>query len=587
MVLRRPVEDQRAGAPHRVRLELDGRAAVPLVRDQHRGGVDPGGATEPLRHRPQAPGHPLDLGAAGVPQPELQVGARAADRARGPDRAAQQQRGGRVPLAVRLQRLEGRVKVVADLVEADDRVRDHLGDGHRVSGDEREHGVAEGLELVHVEREAGRLRVAAPPAQVGCGRGQPPDGTDAGRRADAPLALGDDVDRLVEALQQLARDDAHHARVAVRIGDDDRRRVRVDQGRQAVEHLVLDLLAVAVALVEEGRELEPAALRGGGEELERQLGFAEAPRGVEPGREDEGDVARRRRAAEPCQGQGRAHARPRRVAQALEPELDQRTVLAQERRDVGDRADRREVGVLDRIGKPELAVDRPQQVVGDAGAGELRQTALRERRRGGVDDEAIGEPGTGGVVVADDHLEAGALQRFDLVEVGDPAVDGEQQVRGGGVLRDAVGMDAVAVADPVGDEGLDAPTERPQAQRQQRGAGDPVGVVVAVDPHPPAPLEGVHQAVGGPFEVGDRRGREGRVEVLGDVVAQAARPHDRGELRVDAQGGRQPGDGLDRRGCANTPLRVRAQSERLEVRLGRGAAVGACARRTSAPDAHR
>jgi hypothetical protein len=215
-----------------------------------------------------------------------------------------------VPLAVRFERLQRRVEVVADLVEADEGVGDDARDRRGVAADVLEHRVAERVETLHLEREAGRLRVAAPAQQVRRRRGEAAHGADAGRRADAPLALGDDVDRLVVALEQLARDDAHHARVPVGIGDDDRRRARVDRRRQPLEHLVLHLLAVAVALVEERGEFHAAALGRGGEQLERQLGLAEAAGGVEPRRQHEGDVARGGRRAQARERDRGADARP-------------------------------------------------------------------------------------------------------------------------------------------------------------------------------------------------------------------------------------------------------------------------------------
>jgi hypothetical protein len=205
-------------------------------------------------------------------------------------------------------------------------------------------------------------------------------------------------------------------------------------------------------------------------------------------------------------------------------------------------------------------------VVRDAGAGELRQAPLRERRGGGVDDQARRELGAGRVVVADDHLEAGRLQRRDFGEVADAAVDGQEQVGGGRVFGHPVGVDAVAVADAVGDERFDLPAERAQPEREERGAGDAVGVVVAVDPHAAARLQGVDQAVGGRRQVGDGGGRQRRVEVVEGVVAQAARPEDGGELRVDAQGGRQPRHRARGRRRAHAPHGHRRRGGRANAR---------------------
>ena len=139
---------------------------------------------------------------------------------------------------------------------------------------------------------------------------------------------------------------------------------------------------------------------------------------------------------------------------------------------------------------------RPQQVVGDAGAGELGQPAARQRRALRVDDERVGLTLARRVVVADDHLDAGGLQRGDLGEVGDAAIDGDQQVRRGRVLRDAVGVDAVAVPDPVRDEGRDLRAEGAEPEREHRGAADAVGVVVAVDADAPPAFDGIDEPFG-------------------------------------------------------------------------------------------
>jgi hypothetical protein len=171
------------------------------------------------------------------------------------------------------------------------------------------------------------------------------------------LPARDDEHRTVEALDEVARDEAHHARVPSRVGDHDRRRGGVDLRQGALEHGVLDALAFSVVLVEAGRDLERARLGGRRQELEAQVGLAEPARGVEARRQAEGDVAGGGCVGEPSERQRRAHAGPGGRAHPLEPHLDQRAVLAQQRRHVGDRADRGEVGVRQRVGEPEAAMD--------------------------------------------------------------------------------------------------------------------------------------------------------------------------------------------------------------------------------------
>jgi hypothetical protein len=413
---------------------------------------------------------------------------------------------------------------------------------------------------------------AWPPQRSRCVRGgaQSAHRGDPRRRADAALAPRHDEHRSVEALDQVARDEAHHARMPTRIGDHDGRRGGVDLRQGALEHGVLDALAFAVVLVEAGRDLARTRLRGRRQELEAQIGLAEPPGGVEARRQAEGDVACGGCVGEPSERQRRAHARPGGGAHPLEAHLDQRAVLPQQRRHVGDRADRGEVGVRQRVVEAEATMDGPQQVVGDAGARQLGQPATGGRRPSGVHDQAVGQTFARRVVVADDDLDTGRLQRLDLGQVADAAVDGEQQVGPGRVLGHAVGMDAVAVAEAVRDERRDLRAQRAEAQGEHGRPGDPVGVVVAVDADAPAALDGVDQAVGGGAEVGDGGQGQGRVEPFGGVVAPAPGPQHGRQLGMDVEEGREAGHRGGRRGRTHPPLDLgRDRRPRLRPHRGR------------------
>jgi hypothetical protein len=499
------------------------------------------------------------------------VGAVGPDGAGGGERRADEEGRRAMPFAVRLELVGRREEVGVDGLEGEERVGHHGRHGGGVRGREGVDAVAEGVEAVHVEREAGRRLVAAPAAQVLGRGGEAADGADAWRGADAALAAGDDEHGAVVAFDQRAGDQAHHAGVPGVVGDDDRRRIGVDLRQGALQHGVLDAAPFAVVVVEAGGDRERPLLVRDAEQFERQFRLAEAAGSVEARREAERHVPGGRRLPQARQRQRRADARPRRVGEALEPEPDQGAVLAEEGRDVGDRADRRQVGELDRVGEPEAAVHRPEQVVGDAGAGELGQPAAGQRRALRVDDERVGLALARRVVVADDHLDAGRLQRGDLGEVGDPAVDGDEQVGRGRVLRHPVGVDAVAVSDAVRDEGRHLRAQGAQPEREHRRAADAVGVVVAVDADASPAFDGVDEPVGGGGQVGDGGGRERGVEVLGDVVAQAAGPQDRGELWVDVQGRREPQGGRGRRGLPHAPPQGSARAWGAGVRGGRGA----------------
>jgi hypothetical protein len=126
-----------------------------------------------------------------------------------------------------------------------------------------------------------------------------------------------------------------------------------------------------------------------------------------------------------------------------------------------------------------------------------------------------------------------------------------------GVLVDAVGMDAVAVGEPVGYERRHVGADGPQPQRQDGGGGQAVRIVVAVQEDALPSRDGRCHTFGCGVEGWDRGRCQFGLEARCRRLPEAARPHGGGEQGVDAQllgqvtnrvdGRRQPQSPLDRR----------------------------------------
>ena len=333
---------------------------------------------------------------------------------------------------------------------------------------------------------------------------------------------------------------SHHPRVPVLVGHHDGGRLRIDLGERLRQHLLLDLAAVLVAGVEIGGQLPGPSLRSGGEQFESQIGFTQPTGGVEPGRQHEGHVTRLDLPSQAELLERRPQPRPARRRQAGQPLTDQGPVFTQQRRDVGDGSDGGQIAELERRLEPQLLMNGPQQVQGHAGPGELRKSGLRQRRHGRMNDEARRQGAAGVVVIRHDHLDAGGLQPFDLRKVADAAVDGHEQIGLLCVRLDPIRMDPVAVRQAVGNERGDAAPEGAQPQHQDRGAGDAIGVVIAMNEDLSPVLHGVDQALGSPFQIGNSGQRQVGFEVCQGVLVKTTRPHHAGQHRWDSELPDQP-----------------------------------------------
>ena len=183
----------------------------------------------------------------------------------------------------------------------------------------------------------------------------------------------------MEALDEPRRDDADHALVPVRVGEDVavtaplRLGPLVDLRDRRAEDPVLDGLPLAVHLLEPLRE-PPRFVRVVGEQqLERLARMPEPAGGVDPRREPEADGALvDDRGIDVRDAHQRAQPRLLRPRERAQPGARERAVLVDERHDVGDRREADQVGVL-----VDRDAERLRELRDDAGAAELRERDSR------------------------------------------------------------------------------------------------------------------------------------------------------------------------------------------------------------------
>ncbi|MNY03083.1 hypothetical protein D3C86_1356840 [compost metagenome] len=349
---------------------------------------------------------------------------------------------------------------------------------------------------------------------------------------------GEQDDGACVGLDQARGDDADHAVVPVFLGEHDGAvlgGVHLELGEH--QGLGFDplggLLAQAVQPVELQGELARVVQGLGEEELEADLGMVHAAGGVDARPDPKADVARvdggqavdvgdlgQRLDAGAGLGRDQVKAAP-----------DERAVDAGQGGHVRDGADGDQVQeVRDSVaGRGDLLEGRGEGV-GDADPGEARHLG-RAAAEARVDDGVgLGQHLGRGVVVGDDDLHAQGLGELDLLDRGDAVVHRDDQLEAPvGEVLEGVAVHAVAVFEAVGQEVLDVVAGARQVAEEQRGAGDPVGVVVAVDDDGLAGFEGAREAAGGLFDAGQGPG----VELVG-LVAQVA---------ASGLGVRDPADG--------------------------------------------
>ena len=241
---------------------------------------------------------------------------------------------------------------------------------------------------------------------------------------------------------------------------------------------VLHRLPVAVELLELRRE-EPGLVRVLAEhELESQIRPAEPSCGIYARREAEPDSSGvDRGGVDSRRLHERLQAGPSRAGERREARRRERAVLVHERDDVGDGRQSDEVEVLS-----ERWVLRAEERLAEL-EDHTRPAELRKGIRGGPrrHDRAVRERVAGAVMVGDDDLETSSRRLGDLVDGGDPAVDGEHEAEA--VVReppDRLARHAVALLEPARQVPRDLPAELPDEEHRESRGADPVDVVVAV-----------------------------------------------------------------------------------------------------------
>ena len=242
-------------------------------------------------------------------------------------------------------------------------------------------------------------------------------------------------------------------------------------------YTLLDRLSLAVQPLTLRRELLRLFARCRKQELQRDFGMTEPTRRVDAGGEAKPDRA----GIDDCRVDlSRAHERlqpwPRSAGQSLETGGSERAILVDKRYHIGDGGQCYEVEHrVERL----VLCESLHELVGDAGAAQLREGIARRARR---DDRTLGQLLGRSMVVGDDHLETAFTRVCDLVDGSDAAVDRQENLdtvfdeRVNGfapepvALFEAAWQEPAHVGAPVSEHGV-----------RERGGADAVDVVIAVN----------------------------------------------------------------------------------------------------------
>ena len=277
-------------------------------------------------------------------------------------------------------------------------------------------------------------------------------------------------------------------------------------------------LTPEVFLVELGRELPrflPHRFVGREQEPRRDVRRAHPSGGVDARGEHECDlVAVDRLADESAAVEQRAQPdcmRP--SAQGRQAESRDDPILADERHDVGERADGRH---LDEAGEPTvLPLPTAQcldELQGDTDAGEVLVGVGAVVTLGVDDRRRHRQLVVGLVVIGDDEVHAKFTRAAGRVGAADAAVHRDDQPDALAVETfDGCRLQAVAVAEPFRDEVDDLAPEKLQRTAQDDRRGDAIHIVVAMD-------RDALVASQSRFDSGDRGGHVGELERIVQVI---------------------------------------------------------------------
>ena len=183
----------------------------------------------------------------------------------------------------------------------------------------------------------------------------------------------------------------------------------------------------------------------GHQQLDGQLRLAEPAGGIQPRGELEGHVLGREPhlavgvslGGDLGDGHQRGQAQGGRVGQALQPVVDQHAVLVHQRHDVGHGAqggqpDGLEQEILhprgDPLGPAGLLAEGPGQLQGHARAAQAAERIAAAGQPRMDDGRGVGQLRARLVVVGDDQLDAQLAGQGGLLDAGDAAIDGDDQL---------------------------------------------------------------------------------------------------------------------------------------------------------------
>ncbi len=345
-------------------------------------------------------------------------------------------------------------------------------------------------------------------------------------------AIERDQDRRArEALDDARRDDADHARMPT-LGRDHESARGIEV--EALHHLdrggersLVEVLAAAVEFLEVTRQTHRLLRIARGEQLDAADRFAEPAHSVQSRRQPESDASGGERlAVESRRADERAQTGVRRIRHHLEAIARDHAILAAQRRDVGDRRERREVDHLEhfvlvaalgrRNGQRELEREpRGGEIrVRIIGAGPLRIHQRRTRRR----------LTTRQVVIDDDEIDPRVAQRAGRLARVRAAIAADHQLRLGGDGRAHAGHgEVVAVLDAARDERRHPATERAERAHHDRGRGHAVHVVVAVEEDHLSGVQRARDPRDGIVHAGQARWRQQLIEPRAQVSPRVIR----------------------------------------------------------------
>ena len=255
---------------------------------------------------------------------------------------------------------------------------------------------------------------------------------------------------------------------------------------------LLDHAPLAVQPVELGRDARGFGDIAFEQQPHAEIGAPDPTAGVDARPEHEAEMPGFRRSVEP------RHIHQRGMADMVAPAHrdqalgDEGAIEADQRRDIGDRAERDVMQHAQKIGlghlaapeaaRAQLAVHRDQRDQDEPDGGEMTETgeivrAVRIHQR--ID---LGQLLAGLVMVDDDDRHAEPLRLRQRFETGGAAIDGNQQ-RGAfrGQSAHRLGVGAIALEQAVGNMNQRIEPAMPQMPRKQRGRRRAVDIIVTED----------------------------------------------------------------------------------------------------------